>query len=215
MYAVIMGNGRVGRNLALKLINNGNDVTLIDNNENMCTNAASEMDALVIHGNGTDKRTLEEANIGDADIFVAATGNDEANLLACILVREFESSKIIARVSNPDHEEAFKRVGINHVISPELTAASYLEKLITRPKVADLVICGKGDAELIDVTIKNREIIGKTVGEVSPTNDYIIGAIYNGGIVIPQDDIILEENTKISILVKTKQVKKVTEIFTG
>lgn len=215
MYAVIMGNGRVGRNLALKLINNGNDVTLIDNNENMCTNAASEMDALVIHGNGTDKRTLEEANIGDADIFVAATGNDEANLLACILVREFESSKIIARVSNPDHEEAFKRVGINHVISPELTAASYLEKLITRPKVADLVICGKGDAELIDVTIKNREIIGKTVGEVSPTNDYIIGAIYNGGIVIPQDDIILEEDTKISILVKTKQVKKVTEIFTG
>jgi len=215
MYAVIMGNGRVGRNLALKLINNGNDVTLIDNDQNRCTTAASEMDALVICGNGTDKKTLEEANIGDADVFVAATGNDEANLLASILVREYKSPKIIARVTNPDHEEAFKKVGIDHVISPELTAVSYLEKLITRPKVADLVICGKGNAELIDVTIKNKKIIGKTVGEVSPTDDYIIGAIYNSGIVIPQDNIVLKENTKISILVKTKAVRKVTEIFTG
>ncbi len=215
MYVVIMGNGRVGRNLALKLINNGNDVTLIDNNQNICANAADEMDALVICGNATDTRTLDEANVKDADVFVAATGNDEANLLASILVREYISPKVIARVTNPDHEEVFKNVGIDHVISPELTAASYLEKLITRPKVADLVICGKGDAELIDVTVKSRKIIGKTIGEVSPTDDYIIGAIYNGEIIIPQDDIVLNENIKISILVKSKSVKKVTEIFTG
>ena len=215
MYAVIMGNGRVGKNLALKLINNGNDVTLIDNNQNSCTNAASEMDALIICGNGTNTRILEEANVGDADIFVAATGNDEANLLASILVSEYESPKIIARVTNPDHEKAFKNVGVHHVISPELTAVSYLEKIITRPKVADLAICGKGNAELIDVSVKNRKIIGKRIGEVSPTDDYIISAIYNGGIIIPQDDIVLEENTKISVLVKTESVKKVTELFTG
>ncbi|MGF7119094.1 potassium channel family protein [Methanobacterium oryzae] len=215
MYAVIMGNGRVGRNLAIKLINTGNDVTLIDSDENSCSIAASELDALVICGNATNTKILEEANVNEADVFVAATGNDEANLLASILVREYKSPKVIARVSNPDHEEAFKKIGIDHVISPELTAVSYLEKLITRPKVADLIICGKGNAELIDITVKNKKIIGKTVGEVSPTDDYIIGAVYNGGIIIPQDDIVLEENTKISILVKSNAVKKVTNMFTG
>ena len=215
MYIVIMGNGRVGRNLAIKLINTGNDVTIIDNDENSCSTAAAELDALIICGNATDTKTLEEASVGNADVFVAATGNDEANLLASILVKDYNYPKVIARVSNPDHEEAFKRIGIDQVISPELTAVSYLEKLITRPKVADLIICGKGTAELIDVTVKNKKIIGKTVGEVSPTDDYIIGAVYNGGILIPQDSIVLEENTKISILVKSKSVKKVTDMFTG
>lgn len=210
-----MGNGRVGRNLAIKLINNGNDVTIIDNDENSCSTAAAELDALIICGNATDTKTLEEANVENADVFVAATGNDEANLLASILVKDYNYPKVIARVSNPDHEEAFNRIGIDQVISPELTAVSYLEKLITRPKVADLIICGKGNAELIDVTVKNKKIIGKTVGEVSPTDDYIIGAVYNSGILIPQDSIVLKENTKISILVKSKSVKKVTDMFTG
>ena len=54
---------------------------------------ASELDAMVICGNGTDIKTLLEANIADADVFVAATGNDEANLLSCILVKDYKISK--------------------------------------------------------------------------------------------------------------------------
>ena len=80
MYIVIMGGGRVGLNLASSLVAGGHDVTLIENDSNLCANAASGLDALVICGNGTDIKTLEEANVGDADVFVAATGHDEANL---------------------------------------------------------------------------------------------------------------------------------------
>ena len=94
MYVVVMGGGRVGLNLASFLISDGHDVTLIENDNNLCTNAASELDALVICGNGTDTKTLEEANLRDADVFVAATGNDETNLLSCVLVREFNVDKI-------------------------------------------------------------------------------------------------------------------------
>ena len=85
MYVVIMGGGRVGLRLASSLVAAGTDVTLIENDSNLCGNAAAELDALVICGNGTDVKTLEEANISDADVFVAATGNDEVNLLSCIL----------------------------------------------------------------------------------------------------------------------------------
>ena len=215
MYTVIMGGGRVGLALASALVSVGHDVTLIENDENLCANAAAGLDALVICGNGTNTKTLEEANIRDADVFVAATGNDEANLLSCILVKDYNIKKVIARVSNPDHEEAFKKVGIDDVISPELTAAGYLEKLITRPKIADLIVIGKGNAELLDISVTNKKVIGKRIGDLSPTDDYIISAIYkNGEITIPTEDMVLSEGDKISILVKSPAVKDVTSKFT-
>ncbi|AIS32829.1 MULTISPECIES: TrkA family potassium uptake protein [Methanobacterium] len=215
MYVVVMGGGRVGLNLASFLIADGHDVTLIENDENLCTNAAAELDALVICGNGTDTKTLEEANVSSADVFVAATGNDEANLLACILVREFNIPKIIARVSEPSHGEAFRKVGIDSVISPEITAASYVEKLIIRPKIADLVVMGKGDAELLDFNLENEKVVGKKIGDISPTDDFIIVAVYeNGDITIPKPEIVLKKGMKVSILVKTKAARAVMKRFT-
>ena len=215
MYIVIMGGGRVGLRLAISLVEVGLDVTLIENDSDLCNNAASELDAMVICGNGTDIKTLSEAKIADADVFVAATGNDEANLLSCILVKDYKIPKVIARVSNPDHDEAFRKVGIDIVVSPELTAAGYLEKLITRPKIADLIVIGKGNAELLEVSVNNSKIFGKKIGDLSPTDDYIIAAVHkNGEIKIPKDGMMLKEGNRISILVKTPAIKAVTKKFT-
>ena len=163
MYAIIMGGGRVGLSLANLLIDSGADIALIESDEALCNDVAGELDALVICGNGTNSKLLEESNIEDADFFIATTGNDEANLLSCILVKKYNVPNIIARVSNPDHEEAFKAVGIDNVISPEITAAEFLEKLVTRPNVADLISIGEGDAEIFDMTITNDKVVGKRI----------------------------------------------------
>lgn len=216
MHIIILGAGRVGLSLASFLVSDGQDVTLIENNASLANSAVHELDALVICGNGTDTKILEDANIENTEVFVAATGNDEVNLLACILVKEYGVGKIIARVSEPSHEEAFKKVGIDFVVSPELTAASYLEKLIIRPKIADLVIIGKGDAELLDITVTNKKFFNKKISDLSPTEDFIISAIHeNGRIIIPNDTTVLKEGCKISILVKTHAVKKVENMFTS
>lgn len=213
MYAIIMGAGRVGFSLAGLLIEDGYDVTLIENDRKLATDAASELDALVICGNGTNSTLLEEANIQDADYFVATTGNDEANLLSCILVKKYEVPNIIARVSNPDHEEAFMEVGIDNVINPERAASGVLERLITRPNVADLLTLGEGDGEILDMTVTNDKIVGKQIKEISPTKDYIIIATYNkdGSLIIPQPENILTRGEKISILVKRGSFKKVAK----
>jgi len=215
MNILIMGAGRVGLNLASFLISDGQDVIIIENNKNLCNNAVQELDALVICGSGTETKTLEEAGIENVDVFVAATGNDEVNLLACILVKKYDVSKVIARVSDPAHENAFKNVGIDFVVSPELTTASYLEKLIIRPKIADLVIIGKGNAELLDIKVTNKKVFNKKTSELSPTKDFIISAIHeNGDIVIPDDTTIIKEGCRISVLVKKHAVKQVEDIFT-
>ena len=215
MYVVIMGGGRMGLALASLLISDGHDVTLIENDETLCNIASSELDAMVICGNGTNSKVLEDANVEDADVFVAATGNDEVNLLASILVREYKIPKIIARVSDTRHSNAFKMIEIDSVVSPELTTASYVEKLIIRPKIADLVVMGKGDAELLDIKLENEKSIGKTIGDVSPDDNFLIVAVYeNDNLIIPKPEMVLKKGMKISILVKTKYAKKVMNMFT-
>ncbi|WP_297980924.1 TrkA family potassium uptake protein [uncultured Methanobrevibacter sp.] len=214
MYIVIMGGGRVGLSLADLLITHGYDVTIIESDEALCSHASEELDAMIICGNGTDTKTLEEANIDEANFFVASTGNDESNLLSCILVKEYSECKLIARVSNPDHEEAFKKVGIDKVISPERTAAGFLEKYITRPNVVDLMTFGAGNAEILDMTIKNPKVFGKRISEFSPTKDYIIiSKNKDHKLEIPQPDDILSNGDKISVLVKRNAFEKVEKKF--
>jgi trk system potassium uptake protein TrkA len=205
----------MGRNLASLLVSDGLDVTLIENDQGLCNIASSELDAMIICGNGTNDKVLKEANIEDANVYVAATGNDEVNLLSCILVREYKIPKIIARVSDITHSRAFKDIGIDSVVSPELTTASYVEKLIIRPKIADLVVIGKGDAELLDIKLENEKTIGKTVGDISPNDNFIIVALYeNDNLLIPKPEMVLKKGMKISILVKTKYTQKIMNKFT-
>ena len=211
-YVIIMGGGRVGLALANLLIDEGYDIALIESDEALSNEVAAELDALVINGNGTSSKLLEEINIEDAKYFIATTGSDEANLLSCILVRKYDVPHIIARVSNPDHEEAFKEVGIERVISPERAAAAQLMKVVTRPKAEELMTLGKGDAEIMDMTLTNDKIVGKRFKEVSPTKDFIIIATYqNGKLVIPQPDNIISRGEKVTLLVKSGKFDKVSK----
>ena len=207
-----MGGGRVGRALANLLIDSGADITLIESDEALCNEVASDLDALVIHGNGTSSKLLEETNIEDADCFIATTGNDEANLLSCILVRKYNVETIVARVSHPDHEEAFKEVGIDKVISPEISAARDLAQYVTNPRVSKLTTLGEGDAEIIEMTITNDKVIGKRFRDVSPDKDFIIIATYKQGkLFIPQPDDTISRGEKVSLLLKRGTLRKVSK----
>lgn len=211
-YVIIMGGGRVGLSLANLLIDEGYDITLIESDESICNDIAGDLDALVIHGNGTESKVLEELNADDAEYFIATTGSDEANLLSCILVKKFDVEHVIARVSNPDHEEAFKEVGIERVISPERAAAAQLMKVVTRPNAAELMTLGKGDAEIVDMTITNDKVVGKRFKDVSPTKDFIIISTYQKGkLVIPQPDNTISRGEKVSVLIKRGKYEKVSK----
>lgn len=215
MHVVIMGSGTLGFNLASLLISDGHDVTLIENDEGKCDKVSGKLDAMVLCGDGTDTEILHESNVVEADVFVAATEHDESNLLACILAKGYKVPKIISQVSDPNHKQAFKEVGIGILINPELTAASYIEKLIVRQKIADATVLGKGDAELLDLTLEKGTYVGKKIGDLTPNDKFNIVAVYkNGKVAMPQPDMVLKPGVKISILVKTKFAEDVLKRFT-
>ena len=215
MYVIIVGGGRVGLNLAQSLIREGLNVTIIESDYSKSEEIAEQIDAMVIHGDATSIQVLEDADIADADVFVAATGKDSINLLTSVLCQAYENvNKIIARVNDLGHVDAFKKVGVDITVSPESAVASYLERVITRPKVADLIVLGRGTTELLDLRIENSQLYGKPVLDYSPTENYIICAVYDDGeLIIPQKDTLFHKNQKISVLSKADYVQEVTQLF--
>ncbi|MDD6285569.1 MAG: TrkA family potassium uptake protein [Methanobacteriaceae archaeon] len=215
MYVIIVGAGRVGLNLAQSLVREGLNVTIIEHDPTKSEEVAETINAMVIQGDATSVNVLENAGIIDADVFVAATGHDSVNLLTSVLCQKYDNiKKIIARVNDLEHIDAFKQVGVDVTVSPESTVASYLERIITRPKVADLIVLGRGSTELLDLKIENKDLFGKRILDYSPTENYIVCAIYEDNeLVIPQEDTLFHEDQKISVLTKSDYVQEVTQFF--
>ena len=210
-----MGMSVFGLNLASLLVSEGQDVVVIENNENKCNKFVNKLDALVIFGNGTDTEVLEESDIRNADIFVAATENDDSNLLASVLAKGFNVPEIISQISDPNHNQAFKDAGIHTIINPELTAANYITKLIIKPKITDFILLGNGEAELIDVIVEKGKYVNKKIGDVLPDDNFNIIAVYeNGNLFMPMPEMILKPGIKISLLVKTEYAEEILKFFT-
>lgn len=215
MYVIIVGAGRVGLNLADSLTREGLSVTIIENDSTVSEEVAESTNAMVINGDATSVKVLEDADIADANVFVAATGDDKVNLLTAVLSQNYENiHKRIVRVNDLEHESAFKNVGIDVIVSPEAAVARYLERLITRPKIADLIVLGRGSTELLELKLENKKLFGKKVLDYSPTENYIVCAVYdNNELVIPQKDTVFEENQKISVITKSSYIQEVTKFF--
>jgi trk system potassium uptake protein TrkA len=111
--------GRLGLQVALDLIADDKDVTIIEKDENRCKFLATQLDTMVICGSGTEIKTLENAEINEANVFVAATGNDESNLLASLMAKEYKPEKIIARVNEAQHEKVFIENNLIEIIVHE------------------------------------------------------------------------------------------------
>ncbi|MGH3666584.1 MAG: potassium channel family protein, partial [Egibacteraceae bacterium] len=136
MYAVLAGGGKVGRYIAIDLLADGHDVTIIEPVAGRCDELLRDYELLVIRGDATDVRYLEEARTQRADVFVGTTGNDDANFVACQLARNsFNVPRVISRVNKPRNEELFSRLAIEAVSTTSLISRLIREQVT----VGDLI----------------------------------------------------------------------------
>ncbi|NJE54511.1 TrkA family potassium uptake protein [Thermococcus sp. 21S9] len=223
MYVIIMGAGRVGYLVAKMLEEDGHDVTIIEMNRDRAKELSMQINGLVIEGDATDPKTLEEANIKQADAFAALTGKDDANLLACILAKNLNPNvKTSLRISNPKNRRIFEEVGdlkkyFDFVISPEEIAAEYISRNIVTPGF-DRVLFPKEGAEIVRFNIdENSKIAGKLVKELKLPKDALIIAVYDekGNLIIPSGDTRLPERGQVIVFAKNSVLKEVKELLEG
>ncbi|NJE85534.1 TrkA family potassium uptake protein [Thermococcus sp. CX2] len=221
MFVVIMGAGRVGYLVAKMLEEEGHDVTIIEMDKERAKELSLLINGLVIEGDATDPKTLEEANIKQADAFAALTGKDDANLLACILAKHLNPKiKTSLRIGNPKNRRIFEEVGdlrryFDFVISPEEIAAEYISRNIVTPGF-DRVLFPKEGAEIVRFTIdKDSEIAGKLVKDLRIPKDALIIAVYDekGNLLIPSGDTKLPEKGQVIVFAKNNVLDDVKELL--
>ncbi|ASJ11492.1 MULTISPECIES: potassium channel family protein [Thermococcus] len=221
MFVVIMGAGRVGFLVAKMLEEEGHDVTIIEMNKERAKELSLLINGLVIEGDATDPKTLEEANIKQADAFAALTGKDDANLLACILAKHLNPKiKTSLRISNPQNRRIFEEVTdlkryFDFVISPEEIAAEYISRNIVTPGF-DRVLFPKEGAEIVRFTINgDSEIAGRLVKELKLPRDALMVAVYDekGNLIIPSGDTKLPDRGQVIIFAKNSVLDDVKRLL--
>ncbi|MCD8008335.1 MAG: NAD-binding protein [Clostridiales bacterium] len=103
MKIIIVGCGKVGYTLADTLSGEDHDVTVIDNNQEKLDRLANELDVAAVAGNGASYRVLQEAGVEDCEVLIAATSQDEVNMLCCLIARKAGRCKTIARARDPNY----------------------------------------------------------------------------------------------------------------
>lgn len=221
MFIVIMGAGRVGYLVAKMLENEGHDVTIIDIDKERAKELSFLINGLVIEGDATDHKTLEEANVKQADAFAALTGRDDANILACILAKHLNPEiKTVLRISKPKNKEVFERVEdlkkyFDVVISPEEIAANYIFRSLTTPGF-DRVLFPREGAEIVKFYLEDdSEISEKSVKDLNLPRDSLIVAIYDekGNLIIPSGDTKLPKKGEVVVFAKNSVLNEIKKIF--
>jgi len=179
MYIVIIGGGKVGFYLAKALLNEGHEILVIEKDASRTEFIHNELGSVCIRGDGCEVTTLTEVGAGRANMFIAVTGDDDDNLVACQVARhKFNVPRTIARISNPKNETIFKKLGIDVTISSTNIILEYIEQEVpTHPLTHLLTIRDRG-VEVVEVKIPPKSpIIGKMVKELSLPPGSIISLI--------------------------------------
>lgn len=124
-----MGGGKVGFYLTKTLLKAKHRVTVIDSDPIMCRKIANELGVEAIQADGTDIEALEHAGTKEADVFIAVTGKDEDNLIACQLAKKkFGIHRTISNVNNPKNIEVFQKLGVDQTTSSTSVIAQVIEQ---------------------------------------------------------------------------------------
>ncbi|MCS7286061.1 MAG: TrkA family potassium uptake protein [Anaerolineae bacterium] len=130
MKIIIVGCGRLGAHLALSLSQEGHSVTVVDTDREALSSLGPDFQGEIVVGKGIDEDVLRRAGIEEADVFIAATGYENTNIMASYVASEiFGVKNVITRLDDPKKAEIFQSFGLN-VISPVTLAAEAIRKCV-------------------------------------------------------------------------------------
>jgi trk system potassium uptake protein len=217
-YILIAGGGKVGVNLARELYESGHEVAVIEQDNARAVALSTKLDCPVFIGDSSTHDVLENAEAHRARVFVAATGSDQDNLIACQLAKKvFGVPKTIARASNPKNEEVMARLGVDSTVSSTAIIQQVIERELPTVRIKTLLSLQEGAFQILEYSLDAdspatdhllREI------ELPPESNLI--AILRGNVtVVPRGETRLEEGDLVVALVDSEQEARLRMALLG
>jgi trk system potassium uptake protein TrkA len=201
MYVLIAGGGKVGANLARTLLRMGHEVTLIEQRQDRFSRLEEEFEHHVMKGDATELYVLERAGIKrPPDIVVAATGDDEDNMVIGQLAREkYGVPKTIARVNDPRNQVHFDLLGISPTVCAASSILALIEHEVPEHELIHLLELRKENLEIVEVTIdKSSVAVGKQVAKLAlPEGSRLISVMREGHSEIAEDSTELKAGDQV------------------
>ena len=212
----VIGGGTVGVMVAKQLQHDrGVELKLIELNQERCDEIASELDCMVLKGDGSDLSLLREEEIANSDVLVSVTSDDEKNLLGSLLAKQMGIPKIITRVNNPTNIGLFEGVGIDVAINALSTAVDAVQTMLRAPKSSLHATLEQGKAAVIEIEVPEDWPVGKKVKDMEQVPGAIVGAVVRKKrSIVPHGDDLLEPGDHL-LVVATKDAKKKVEKYFG
>lgn len=199
----IVGGGTIGMLLARLYESKGMDVKLIDMDEQRCAQLATELDnTLVLHGDGTDKDLLLEENIQNADVLIAASSDEETNILTCLLAKSLGTRTTVARVNKPGYLSLVETIGIDHGVSPRQSAVNTLLNFIRQGKMLSSVAVGNEAADVLEVIAQEgTPLVGKPLKDLAlPKGALAVSMLRGTEVYIPNGNTVFQADDHVVIL---------------
>ena len=214
MKIIIIGNGKVGYNLAENLSKEDNDVTLIDKNVEALKKADEYLDVMCFRGNGLSTRALLEAGVKDADLLISVTNSDEINMVCCLTAKKLGVCHTIARIRDPEYADELSQLkedlSLDMVINPEQAVAVEISRLLEFPPAIDVEMFARGRVEMVKIIVtREMSILNKSLKDIAnriSPEILIGGVIRDNDIIIPKGSFVIEENDKIYIVGRQSEV---------
>ncbi|MCP4123869.1 MAG: Trk system potassium transporter TrkA [Bacteroidetes bacterium] len=222
MKIVIAGTGEVGFHLAKLLTDEAQDIYLIDADEERLKYADSHLDVITLKGDATSIKTLQSANIKNADLLISVTSSQEANILSAILGKKLGAKYTIARIQNYEyisrrHIVDFKELGVDALFSARDLAAREILRLVQQSALTDNFEFADGHLSLIGTTLDSRSVlVEKTVAdskEFNPNMQFLPVAILRGNkTIIPRGATIFKKNDHIYFTTKKETIPGILKL---
>ncbi len=206
MKIIIYGANEIGCNIAAELFED-HDIIIIDKEQNR-TDAFNKLDIGYVSGNGTCITALKEAQIEDADIFIACTDYDEANIVACLTAKKISDVKTICFISKEEYHtsmsckkdsESFCDLNLDYIIWPEELLMQEIFRIVTVAKALDAEHFAEGKARLLEYKLPESSVlVGKKLKDCTfPDDTLLVGITRQDELFIPNGETILEKDDKV------------------
>lgn len=218
MKVIILGAGKVGSSVAENLVSERNDITVIDINPALLTELQERLDLRVITGSGTHISVLEAAGAHDADMLIACTASDEANLVACKIARQvFNVPQRIARIRSNEFVEQPDLIsdgfGIDHLISPERSVTTYLHRLIEFPAALQVVDFADGQVTMVLTKVSaGSSLVNRTVESLTSglpgVNSHVLAMFRHDRPIEVQARTLIAADDELLFLLDTRHARR-------